>query len=812
MMDNYALKRLESLGFDPKRDFGLLDTYSGEVGALKPKPRMWADEDGNLCIGIVDLDNQFITWAPEKSFSKQSREILFIKRLAKPDPEGGKYRPSHTGQGVYPCFWPFTLQAYKNKTKIKTLVLTEGYIKSYVLDKSGVLCIGLPGITVWKEKNQLEVFQAIKLLIAACKVKNIVWLTDGDTMTVKWEENKDLSKRPWSFFTSVRIFKESTQDTGCDQFWYHIREDVIHKGIDDLLQALPDQRQEINKELLKPSAQDGHYFKRFNVSILSYQKIREYFGIHDGHEAFYKKYEEVIAHRPFVYGRGLYQYDDETKKLKYIRAGEADQFIMVNSTYYIKGSLPTIHGNHENVLKATNPAAINKQFQGKSKGELSKLLFDIPHYNGFINRPSHTKYQKDFISTDSENFTMKYYNKYHQLSWNPSPGNCDLSISFVKHIFGTGTIEFEGKIYNEYDLGLDYIQLLYLDPMQKLPILCLVSEKQSTGKSTFWEWINKIFQQNVLEVNAEQLTGTFTSAFATALLVYLEEAFIDKIHTLEKLKSIVTANKVKLEAKFTDSDRVDNFLKVGLSSNNVRNFANLSTYDLRFWVREVPQIPEDKNDNFFVAKLYSEIEHFLYFLQNRTLVTEKRSRAWFAYPLIETEALRLVQRESRSSIEIMLEMVIREYITDCSEPIVRLSPKDFKNLLREEKISLAQIRSGLAKFGINMSGHSSHYHYYVSEVVAEGKENNVVKQLRKSATYKIFADQFLTPEECVEIFDRDKLLILEKESLKAERETWFQRLKDRKILLKNKPEEYNEIIEKAESYQAYIDVVNIIPF
>jgi hypothetical protein len=811
-MDNYALLRLESLGFDPKRDFGLLDTYSGEVGGLKPKPRMWADEEGNLCIGIVDLENRFITSAPEKSFSKQSRDILYIKRLAKPDPEGGKYRPGHTGQGVYPCFWPFTLKAYKNKTKIKTLVLTEGYIKSYVLDKSGVLCIGLPGITVWKGKNQLEAFQAIQFIISACKVENIVWLTDGDTTTVEWKENKDLSKRPWSFFTSVRLFKEHTRDTGCDQFWMHIREDCLHKGIDDLLQAFPDKHPEITKELVKPSARDGHYFKRFNVGVLSYQKIKEYFAIHNGHEAFYKKYEDVIGDRQFVYGKGLYEYDEETGKLKYIRAGESAQYIMVDSTYYIKGPLPTVNGGFENVLKPVKPAAINKKFQDKTKLERFKIYQDIPHYDGFINRPSHINFQKEFISKDAEGFSLKYYNKYHQLSWNASPGTCELSLDFVKHIFGTGTVEFEGQVYNEYDLGLDYIQLLYLDPTQKLPILCLVSEERQTAKSTFWEWINEIFQQNVCEVSSDQLTGTFTSFFATCLLVYLEEAFIDRNSSLERIKSLVTASKGKLEAKFTDSDRVDNFLKIGLSSNNVRNFANISTLEIRFWVRQILAIPKDKYDPDFVKKLYAEIPAFLHYLQNRQLVTTRKSRSWFATELIMTEALRSVQLESRSSIEIMLDMVIREYITDCSEPIVRLSPKDFKHLLKEEKISLAQIRWGLSKFGITISTHSNHYHYFLSEVVSEGTENIVTKQLRKSSTYKIYADQFLTPEECVEVFDRDKLLILEKESIKADRETWFQRLKDRTILVKEKPEEYIEIINKAESYSAYIEVINTIPF
>ena len=131
MSENYALTRLERLGFDPTRDFGILDTYSGEVNfKVTKKDRMWPDDEGNLCISIVDLENKFITAGPETT-GKASREILHIKRLANPDHDGGKYRPGKTGQGVFPCLWPFLINSVRNKTKIKTLIITEGYLKAY---------------------------------------------------------------------------------------------------------------------------------------------------------------------------------------------------------------------------------------------------------------------------------------------------------------------------------------------------------------------------------------------------------------------------------------------------------------------------------------------------------------------------------------------------------------------------------------------------------------------------------------------------------------------------------------------------------
>lgn len=812
-MSSYANDRLRAIGFDPQKDFGLLDVYSGDAAGLKkPKPRMWSDEEGNLCIGLVHLDNVFIVAAPETT-GKESREILHVKRLANPEPDSGKYRPGRIGQGVYPIYWPYTLKCFREKTKIKTLVLTEGYLKAYQLDKSEILTIGLPGITVWKEKNQEDIFSGIRQIAAACECENIIWITDADTTTVEWKESKDLSKRPWSFFTSIRMFKELTYDLGINQFWYHIQENSLHKGIDDLILADPESILQIRKEIGRPGSTDGNIFKRFNVSATSYEKIKEYFGIDSGAEGFYKKYEEKIGLKPFVYGKGFYQWSDEKNKLEYIRAGESAQFIMIDSTYYIKGSMPTLHGNTEEVLKPTKINAIQKMFQHKSKAEVSKILYDIPHYHGFINRPSHTQFQPVYESQDADGYVLKFYNKYHRLSWNPKAGTIDLSLQFIKHVFGTGTVEYDGKPYNEFDLGLDYIQLLYLMPMQKLPILCLVSEEGSTGKTKFWEWMAKIFQQNVKEIASDQLTGQFTTYFASSLLVYIDEAFIDRHHVVEKLKQLVTSAKQRLEGKFENADVIDNFLKIGLSSNNVKNFANIRTEEMRFWIRELKQIPKDQYDPYFEEKLFLEIPAFLDFLAKREMVTSRISRLWFASELIETEALRSVKSESRSSIEITLEMVIRDYIMMCGKSIVNLSPKDLKLLMDEHNITLSKIRWGMQRYGLNVSPFSNQYEFYAETKNLNSDDSNYFIEHKKTATYKIPASIFMTPEECAQFFKQEELLRLEEYQQKSEIPTWFQLLNNRSCIKVESSENNSiEILQKVNSYKTFIELKDKLPF
>jgi hypothetical protein len=43
--------------------------------------------------------------------------------------------------------------------------------------------------------------------------------------------------------------------------------------------------------------------------------------------------------------------------------------------------------------------------------------------------------------------------------------------------------------YKNLDIALDYLQIIYQQPWRKLPIICLVSKENSTGKSTFGNFL-----------------------------------------------------------------------------------------------------------------------------------------------------------------------------------------------------------------------------------------------------------------------------------------------------------------------------------
>ncbi len=100
----------------------------------------------------------------------------------------------------------------------------------------------------------------------------------------------------------------------------------------------------------------------------------------------------------------------------------------------------------------------------------------------------------------------KFLNLYESIDHLPQEG--DLShINLWYGIFG-----------EQYELGMDYLQLLYLQPIQKLPILLLVSEERNTGKSTFLNFLKALFQNNVTFNTNEDFRSQFNSDWAGKLL------------------------------------------------------------------------------------------------------------------------------------------------------------------------------------------------------------------------------------------------------------------------------------------------------
>ena len=306
-----------------------------------------------------------------------------------------------------------------------------------------------------------------------------------------------------------------------------------------------------------------------------------------------------------------------------------EEFIRVGTTLYKIVEQPKLNGGYVRKRIVWNNETLRQDY-GKD------YIGSVPKYDGFCTVPEHLNYRP---------IVGKFLNLYEPIDHHPKEGDFSYIRSLVRHIFG-----------EQYELGMDYLQLLYLQPIQKLPILLLVSEERNTGKSTFLNFLKILFQNNVTFNTNEDFRSQFNSDWAGKLLIVVDEVLLNRREDSERLKNLSTTLSYKVEAKGKDRDEIAFFAKFVLCSNNEYLPVIIDAGETRYWVRKIDRLQSDDTD--FLQKLKAEIPAFLHFLQHRQLSTEKESRMWFAPSLLHTEALQNIIRSNRNRLEIEMHELI----------------------------------------------------------------------------------------------------------------------------------------------------------
>ena len=272
----------------------------------------------------------------------------------------------------------------------------------------------------------------------------------------------------------------------------------------------------------------------------------------------------------------------------------------VGTTLYKVVNQPCASGGYEKKRVIWNNSTLRQDY-GKN------YLATVPKYDGFCTVPDHLNYRKEIDG---------FLNLYEPIEHTPQIGDFPNIRSLVLHIFG-----------EQYNLGLDYLQLLFLQPLQKLPILLLVSEERNTGKSTFLNFLKAVFGDNVTFNTNEDFRSQFNSDWAGKLLIVVDEVLLNRREDSERLKNLSTTFNYKVEAKGKDRTEIAFFAKFVLCSNNEYLPVIIDAGETRYWVRKINPLQND--DTNFLQKLKEEIPAFLFFLTQRELSTEKESRMWF---------------------------------------------------------------------------------------------------------------------------------------------------------------------------------------
>jgi len=644
----------DTMGVTP--EINKIEVFTTDLEGSERKitmPIFSSDKDDNIDILVYTLDRKLIQYDhpnadPTRPNINNNRDQYFkITRLKEPK-DDMKYRIPK-GVGTYPFFPPALVDKFEKAEEIKTLVLTEGYFKAFKAAMHGFDIVGLSSIHHYADRKTRAIHPDIIKVILKCKVKNVVMLYDGDCLDISskaLQAGEDISKRPNLFLSSMNKIRELLSDYDVNIYFSHILSERIQnnpKGLDDVLVEMKGNEDSVLQDL-KMLGVPGQIFYRLNVSTQP-KKLQGYFSLSNVNQ-FFDTWSDLIGTREFQYFGTKYKVieKDGKRELQKTVPKEAKNFMRVGDDYYELVEIPTIYDDFETKLYKRAKSTIKDDFG-------ADIFKSIPKYKAFTNMPSHTNYQQVINNC---------YNKYSPFTHEPADGDWSTTKFFLEHIFG-----------EHYEYGLDYIQILYQHPTQILPILCLVSKENKTGKTTFLDFLKLIFGENACKVGNAELSNEFNSFTATRLVVGVDETFLEKKTTIEKIKMLSTSNRIAMQRKGVDHEEMWHFAKYILVSNNEDNFIYASDEDVRYWVRKVPVIQKEIPD--MLTILHEEVPAFLYMLNNRKISVPKTGRAWFDPALLETEALKRLRVASKSTAEKEITNFIRNMFMDFSVGEIKMT-------------------------------------------------------------------------------------------------------------------------------------------
>ena len=636
-------------------------------------------------------------------------------------------------KGVKSLPWisPNIIEAYRNKKSIDTIIITEGQIKAISGYLKGLYIFGITGHSNVKDRDTKTLHSDMIETIVKLNVKNIILLYDGDCNMIRakdLEEMHDLRTRPKSFINSAQNTRELLKDyckkSEFDVYFAHINSKELEdspKGLDDLFETYPTKEKDILKELTTFSKQVNQYFYKTNITAGT-NKVYDHFHITTP-ETYYTNNNQLIGDKPFVFSGTKYQWNTDKNELKIVIPGIAKNYFRVGDNYFEKLYVPN--------KKGTLEYQYHRRLSGTISSDCGKNIFEfIDKHKAFCVVPDHRNHQEVI------DYCFNRYKPFeHEASTEDS--DCPETIGFLTHIFG-----------EQLQVGLDYIQLLYHNPTQMLPILCLVSKENNTGKSTFVFLLKAIFTGNMAIIGNSDLENDFNASWADKLLVACEESFIDKKKTIEKIKALSTGNKIVMNQKGVDQIEIDCFIKFIFNSNNEDNFLIANEHDERFWVRRVPKAASERTD--LLDLMIDEIPMFLSYLNKRTLVHPKMSRMWFAREVLKTEALKKLIEGNKSAAEREISQFMRTMFLEHGFLNIHYNLKYIvKDILRSRYDSNYIERILKEKIKVKTSLITKRYKYPVIVNIQKDNayEEHIVSNTGIGKPYLFKASMFCTPEE-----------------------------------------------------------------
>jgi len=726
--DTYLNQRLKDLSITPKINKHLISTENKNIKGRVTEtviPFFEADEHGNIVINYFNLQGNRYSWKKENA----KWPIHYQRKRLFKTKDDQKYS-QEKGSGQFPFFTPGILEKYKlaklpvetkgrlkgkRQGQIDTLFVVEGEFKAFKGDMVGIDIIGIPSIHGFYNGDvRGKLHEDIQDLIITCGVVKIVFLVDADLLSLRWEEKKDLAKRPESFFAAVKLFRESLELLIDDEkiplhnvYVMHLQIKYMNdaKGLDDLLSKYPAITEDIKKDLLQFQFAKTYFSgKIINDSNKDMANFRKYLGLYDEQE-FYKIYGDFIGAHEFLYKNKRFEYNPDKKEVEFVRHEDADKYMRIGPDWVKIVRKQNEYGHLVEEMKPWSIAEINRDYKVGKNSDF--FISQLSRYDDFCNEPAWDGTYK--------RFHHGCYNLCSPLKWDPEPGTFVNTYKFLKHIFGgqaelqldpeTGKLIQENAILgDQFSVALDWLSILFRYPKQMLPVPILVSKENGTGKSTFLKWLNMIFGVNMVILGNDQFKMKFNGHYITKYLIAIDEGFldVDKKAEKERLKQLVTANTVYLENKGMNVTKVPYYGKLLISSNDADRVMKIDEGESRWFVVKVPVIPNkevkgqilldcgrklingkpiDPLLSYQVAdidpdlelKMMMEIPAMIHYLRERNIFHPRTGRLWFDPEHFMTDQFRVIVDATKNRIDRVFEDWIKEQFYTYRLPVLKYS-------------------------------------------------------------------------------------------------------------------------------------------
>jgi len=566
----------------------------------------------------------------------------------------------------------FIPEEIKKRKQFSTLYLIDLPFTADEPVKKGINIIGYRGIYDQDSISIMTIDTELIKLIEDKKVKNLVLMFPSDILEIDFQHgNKnDLASPLFNVYYAVKKFKERFLIFGINinLYFSHIKHAFYSENIKNLNDLYSRDKVSLVESLKKINRKKSAFFEYVNLTDTSIDTLYKHLKLNNVND-FYSYNEDILKYNEFVYQRVSWANNGETVEKQ--KHNDTSMFM------FIAGVL------HKRVVGMSAEGHFNPYLEKYPIGHVrmkygADFLNDITCYDGIINLPDNTSEYKKVINTDLQGDHSTLYNIYHPVHHEPKRGEWPNIEKFLKHIFSTENINDESL----YEFGLDYMQLIYTNPITRLPILCLISKEFGTGKSTFLHLLKYMYANNMTIVDNNRFSSKFTGHWAGKLIIGGEEIKITDPVTMELVKDLATNPYTWLEGKGQDAKQVDNFVKMIILSNHTEDFIKIDPGQDRYCVMYVNSI-KGKKDPYLKSRMEKEVPAFLNFLLNRKLkYRSKDDRFYFHTDVYTTRHLQIVMENSKSHIETELEEFIQFVFSETEKDQLEFAAVDLMKMLK----------------------------------------------------------------------------------------------------------------------------------